>query len=160
DPRLSPGTAPPRRAAPPALPRAGPERPRDGGGDPPYRQHGQTQPRRHRLPHHARELERYAAHPLRARWHGRQRRRRALPPAREPPSRGVGSRYCAPEGVYLLVQTTQSRIRVAEAARTRLYLGAERLEPDRRVVEARPGRIGEELRVEAVQGRTLRVEKV
>mgnify|MGYP001163051746 FL=1 len=65
-----------------------------------------------------------------------------------------------PEGVYLLVQTTQSRIRVAEAARTRLYLGAERLEPDRRVVEARPGRIGEELRVEAVQGRTLRVEKV
>src|SRR5690606_30174798 len=66
----------------------------------------------------------------------------------------------APEGVHLLAQTTQSRIQVAEAARTRLYLGAERLEPERRLTEDRPGRIGEELRVRAARGQTLRVEKV
>jgi len=66
----------------------------------------------------------------------------------------------APEGVYLLVQTTQSRIQVAEAARTRLYRGAERVEPERRLSEPRPARVGEELRVEAIRGQTLRVEKV
>ncbi len=74
----------------------------------------------------------------------------------EVPARGA----VAPEGVYLLARTTQSRIEVAQAARTRLYRGAERLDGERLVVQEQPDRIGEELRASITAGETLRVEKV
>ena len=71
----------------------------------------------------------------------------------------VGSGAVAPEGVYLVVRTTQSRLELAGAARTRLYRGEERLDGERLLLEE-PGSIGEELRAEVALGEPLRVEKV
>lgn len=65
----------------------------------------------------------------------------------------------APEGVYLLARTTQSRFELAQAARTRLYRGEERLDGERLVVEE-PNRFGEELRAGVGPDQPLRVEKV
>jgi alpha,alpha-trehalase len=66
----------------------------------------------------------------------------------------------APEGVYLLACTTHSRLELAEAARTRLYRGEERLDGERLLLEDQPQRIGEELRASVAAGETLRAEKV
>lgn len=66
----------------------------------------------------------------------------------------------APEGVHLLVETTQSRVQVAEAARTRLFGRGGRIEPERRILHEQPDRIGEEVRVPVSQGEAVRVEKV
>jgi alpha,alpha-trehalase len=65
----------------------------------------------------------------------------------------------APEGVYLVVQTSQSRLEVATASRTRLFSEGVRL-------DLRPAcfqdeyQIGEEFQVPAKQGQAVRVEKV
>ena len=72
----------------------------------------------------------------------------------------VGSAAAAPEGVYLVVRTTQSRLELATAARTRLHRGGERLDGERRILDDLPQRIGEELRASVAQGQTLTVEKV
>lgn len=74
--------------------------------------------------------------------------------------RVLGTAAVAPEGIYLLVETSQSRIQVAEAARTRLHGADGRLEPERRILVDRPARIGEELRVAVAEGQTVRVEKL
>jgi trehalose/maltose hydrolase-like predicted phosphorylase len=66
----------------------------------------------------------------------------------------------APEGVYLLAQTTQSRFEVALAARTRLFLDGEPLAAERHIVEEGDARIGEECAALVPRGGTLRVEKV
>jgi trehalose/maltose hydrolase-like predicted phosphorylase len=63
------------------------------------------------------------------------------------------------EGIYLLVQTVQSRVEMAQAARTRVFKGAELLEVERQSDE-RPGYIEERLSLECEQGQPLRVEKV
>jgi trehalose/maltose hydrolase-like predicted phosphorylase len=72
----------------------------------------------------------------------------------------AGQGAVAPEGVYLVVRTTQSRLALAEAARTRLYRGEERLDGERLIVEDAPQVIGEELRATVATGEPLRVEKV
>ena len=66
----------------------------------------------------------------------------------------------APEGIFLLAETTHSHMQVAEAARTSLYRGDERIETKRQILEDLPDRIGEELFVGIDRGETLRVEKV
>jgi alpha,alpha-trehalase len=62
------------------------------------------------------------------------------------------------DGIYLKVQTSQSEIRVAQAARTRLYRGDEELSPERRLI-CEPGFIAQQLEVEIGEGETLTAEK-
>ena len=66
----------------------------------------------------------------------------------------------APEGVFLLVETTQSRIQVAEAARTRVRIGETFLTTERRILDSEAGRIAEEFAIDVAQGETVYVEKV
>jgi trehalose/maltose hydrolase-like predicted phosphorylase len=66
----------------------------------------------------------------------------------------------APFGVYLKVRTTQSRIEVALAARTRLFAGKVQPPAERRLLLGYPERIAEEVQLEVRQGEVLRVEKV
>lgn len=61
--------------------------------------------------------------------------------------------------MYLLVETGQSNLRVAEAARTRVYSGGEPIEVERKLVE-RPGYIGQEFFVEGAQNSPVKIEKV
>ena len=63
------------------------------------------------------------------------------------------------ETIYLLVETNQSSIRVAEAARTRVYSGEELIKTERMLVE-QPGYIGQEMIVEAVQNQPVKIEKI
>ncbi len=63
------------------------------------------------------------------------------------------------DGIFLVVQTTQSRIRMAQAARTRVFSGDELAQHARHVVKRR-NYIAHEIHCEAEQGKTLRVEKV
>ncbi|MEE8433801.1 MAG: glycosyl hydrolase family 65 protein, partial [bacterium] len=65
----------------------------------------------------------------------------------------------APDSIYLKVQTNQSEIRVAEAARTRVYRGDELLEPERRL-EKEPGFIAQNFILDATAGVTIKVEKI
>jgi trehalose/maltose hydrolase-like predicted phosphorylase len=62
-------------------------------------------------------------------------------------------------GIYLLVQTVQSRTEMAQAARTQVFKGAEPLQVERRT-DQRTGYIEECLSFECEQGQPLRVEKV
>ena len=63
------------------------------------------------------------------------------------------------EGIYVLVQTRQSRIEMAQAARTRLVLERQEIEPARRkIIES--GYAADELSVRVPQGANLDVEKV
>jgi len=66
----------------------------------------------------------------------------------------------APEGVYVLVETNRSRLHVAEAARTRVYLDTKPADVERRIIREREDRIGEELMIELASGQTATVEKV
>ena len=66
----------------------------------------------------------------------------------------------APEGVYLLTQTTQSRFEVAVAARTRLRLGDDPVSLERHITEEGEARIAEECAVAVPRGVALHVEKV
>ena len=61
--------------------------------------------------------------------------------------------------ISLLMQTSQSGIRVAEAARTVVELDGKQLEADGTLLEE-PGYIAQEFFVEAAQGRPVRIEKV
>lgn len=63
------------------------------------------------------------------------------------------------ETVFLKVQTTQSELRVAEAARTCLWKDGEAVEMERRAVEE-PGYIAHHFSVQAEKGKDLCVEKV
>jgi HAD superfamily hydrolase (TIGR01509 family) len=63
------------------------------------------------------------------------------------------------DGVCLRVRTSQSNLHVAQAARTRAYLGGKPLEVRRRVIEE-PGYIGQELEVDVRRGETLVLEKL
>lgn len=64
----------------------------------------------------------------------------------------------APEGVHLLVRTMQSRLEMAQAARTRLS-GPTAAAAERRLVLDEPDRIAEEITVDVRQGELLRIEK-
>ena len=63
------------------------------------------------------------------------------------------------DGVSLLVRTCQSHIHVAQAARTQAFLGGERLDIPRRLIEE-PGYVAQEFSVDLAQGKTLLLEKV
>jgi trehalose/maltose hydrolase-like predicted phosphorylase/beta-phosphoglucomutase-like phosphatase (HAD superfamily) len=63
------------------------------------------------------------------------------------------------ETVDLQVETAQSHVRVALAARTRLLAGGEQLAADRRLV-TEPGFVAHELSFEVEEGRPVTVEKV
>lgn len=63
------------------------------------------------------------------------------------------------ETVLLLVETNQSEIRVAEAARTRVFAGDEVLEVERSAV-GRPGHVGQEFFVDVSEKKPIRVEKI
>ena len=65
----------------------------------------------------------------------------------------------APDTICLKVQSTQSEIRVAEGARTRVYQGQELLEPERRL-EKSPGFISQQFTLEAKAGQTITLEKI
>jgi len=71
----------------------------------------------------------------------------------------VESGPIAPEGVYLLVATTQSRIHVGLGARTRVEPGEGR-EVHRTVIGEGTGRIGEEIELNVRAGEEVRLEKV
>jgi beta-phosphoglucomutase family hydrolase len=61
--------------------------------------------------------------------------------------------------LYLSVRTCQSKIHVAQAARTRAFLDGQLIEVRRRTIEE-PGYIGQELEVDLEQGETLVLEKL
>jgi len=61
--------------------------------------------------------------------------------------------------VSLLVETTQSRLRVAQAARTRVYSEAQRIEVERRLVE-HPGCIGQEFFIDVAKKKPVTIEKI
>lgn len=63
------------------------------------------------------------------------------------------------EGIYLVVETTQSRIRMAQAARTQVFLGEEPARQRRRLVK-HAGYVAHEIECDIRQGESLRVEKV
>ena len=63
------------------------------------------------------------------------------------------------ETVYLKVQTSQSKIQIAQAARTRAFRDGKRIEVERRVVED-SGYIAHDFTLDAEQGVALSVEKV
>jgi beta-phosphoglucomutase family hydrolase len=71
----------------------------------------------------------------------------------------LSSETVGPDGVHLLVCTSQSRLHVAQAARTRAFRGDELLAAPRRVLE-HPGYIGQEFSVHLDEGETLVLEKV
>jgi alpha,alpha-trehalase len=63
------------------------------------------------------------------------------------------------DGVLLVVETNQSRLRVAEAARTRLYCNGKAIAPEREA-RAEEGYIAQHAVVTLAEGETLRLEKV
>ena len=63
------------------------------------------------------------------------------------------------ETVCLLVATTQSNLRVAEAARTRVFVDGQRVDLQPQLIE-QPGCIGQEFSIEAVEGKPVRIEKI
>jgi alpha,alpha-trehalase len=81
--------------------------------------------------------------------------------------RGLADRHLVPlearaidsEALLLQVETSQSHIRIAEAARTRLVRDGETRKPTSRVIEE-PAWIGLELEAEAAQGESITAEKV
>jgi trehalose/maltose hydrolase-like predicted phosphorylase len=63
------------------------------------------------------------------------------------------------DAVMLLACTSQSRLYVAQAVRTRLFDGERALNPTRRAL-VEPGYVGQALATEMASGQTLRIEKV
>ena len=61
--------------------------------------------------------------------------------------------------VHLLVRTTQSRIEMAQAARTQLFNNGQRLEPKTYTYEEQEI-IGQELEFDLAKGKTVKVEKI
>ncbi|MCC7548924.1 MAG: beta-phosphoglucomutase family hydrolase [Burkholderiales bacterium] len=71
----------------------------------------------------------------------------------------LGTEAVGSDGLSLLVRTSQSNLQVAQAARTRAFIGSTHVEPDRRLVEE-SGYVGQEFQVELSEGETLVLEKV
>jgi alpha,alpha-trehalase len=65
----------------------------------------------------------------------------------------------APDSIFLKVQSSQSEIRVAEAARTRVYQGEKLIEPERRL-EQEQGYIAQEFTLDLKDGETITIEKI
>ncbi len=63
------------------------------------------------------------------------------------------------ETVCLLVETNQSSIRVAEAARNRVYSGSEHIKIERKLVE-RPGYIGQDFFIDVAEKKPVKIEKI
>jgi alpha,alpha-trehalase len=63
------------------------------------------------------------------------------------------------ETIYLLLETNQSRLRVAQAARTRLYSEGQQLKSNGKLVEY-PGYIGQEFVFEVAEKKAVRIEKI
>jgi alpha,alpha-trehalase len=63
------------------------------------------------------------------------------------------------ETLYLEVRTTQSQLRLSQAARTRIYHEGKQLEPPRRLMEE-PGYIAQEFTLNLREGQPVVVEKV
>jgi len=59
---------------------------------------------------------------------------------------------------YLVVETSQSRIRIAEAARTRVYYENKQIEVNRELIEE-PGYIAQEFFIDTVKNKPLTIEK-
>jgi alpha,alpha-trehalase len=83
-----------------------------------------------------------------------------------PRYRELASRHLVPveagcpsaDSMLLVVETSQSHIRIAEAARTRVFRDGALLAGDGSVAE-RPGRIGREFAIDVAAGQTMVVEK-
>lgn len=71
----------------------------------------------------------------------------------------VRTKQLATDSILLVVQTRQSRITMAQAARTRLYQAGEQLEPITETHEQK-GYISQILQFEAVEGESYLVEKI
>jgi beta-phosphoglucomutase family hydrolase len=71
----------------------------------------------------------------------------------------VSSQIVGADGVLLRVRTSQSRLHIAQAARTRAFRGDALLAASRRVVD-QPGYIGQEFSVQLDHGQTLVLEKL
>ena len=71
----------------------------------------------------------------------------------------LSGRAVSDELLSLEVETTQSHVRIAEAARTRLWLGGRRIEADPEV-EQQPGFVAHRFRIELNPGDELLIEKV
>jgi alpha,alpha-trehalase len=63
------------------------------------------------------------------------------------------------DGLYLLVQTNQSHLQIAEAARTQVFCAGQRLNVRRHTVKE-PGFIAQELEFDLTRGEPITVEKV
>ena len=61
--------------------------------------------------------------------------------------------------IYLRVETSQSRIHIAEAARTRLLRKDQIITMDRRLIQE-PGYVGQEFSIDLVEGEDVRIEKI
>jgi len=70
----------------------------------------------------------------------------------------VEARGLDESSVLLVVETTQSHIRIAEAARTRVFRGGAPLPHDRKLL-SRPARIGHEITARVARGDEVTVEK-
>jgi trehalose/maltose hydrolase-like predicted phosphorylase len=104
-------------------------------------------------------------------WSGNLRVRSALDGtvvnAGVPRYRELANRHLRPveqgvvdgESVYLVAETTQSRIRIGEAARTRAFVDGRPVTPRRRTVEE-AGWIGHELDLDVARGQTTTIEKI
>ncbi len=71
----------------------------------------------------------------------------------------LSTELVAPDTVLLVVETNQAKLRVAQAARTRLYHGDQGLDTKRTLLRE-DACIGQEMSVELPQGVPLRLEKV
>ncbi len=63
------------------------------------------------------------------------------------------------DAIYLKVETSQSELRVAQAARTRWYVSDTLIEPSTRIVEE-AGCVAQHLEIEIAEGHPVRAEKV
>ncbi len=70
----------------------------------------------------------------------------------------VESEHFDDESIYLKMRTSQSRLEVATAARTRVFIDDEILVPAQNHVD-KPGHIGRDFTIEVNEGSTLRLEK-
>ncbi|HZV48122.1 MAG TPA: glycosyl hydrolase family 65 protein [Thermodesulfovibrionales bacterium] len=71
----------------------------------------------------------------------------------------VKSRTVNKDIIYLQVETNQSHIRVAQAAKTRVSIGNEQLEVERKAIEE-SGYIAQEFFVEVSENKPVRIEKI
>ncbi len=73
--------------------------------------------------------------------------------------RQLGTGAAGEDVIWLQAETNQSHIRVATAARTRVFQGAEVIGAKRKLIKG-PGYIGQELDIPVERGRPMRIEKI